>query len=297
MDEPLQEALLGLYQNLKGAFVGGSHRYVRGSIYLGLMEMRSKTRRMRVLLDASLGGNALGSLGGELVGQGLAVYAGADRRITLSAKGIRTAEQIKGVLDLDGLLSYMDNKWLSLFDEVGGAPNDKERLVLFALLAARSFSPETGANMTRKETFGAWTELLISSSAFLKERGFSQELELTAILSTSNVGPGLHPLRNFFRYTENLPRKTDGIYVASANVYYLGLLADGAIDKTKLAFLFRLVLEDRADFAMIGEIGDFCRDRAYDTAVKVLPLGHQSFASQEIDRLIVDALRECVLGA
>jgi hypothetical protein len=64
-----------------------------------------------------------------------------------------------------------------------------------------------------------------------------------------------------------------------------------------LAFLFGLVLEDRADLAMIGEIGDFCRDRAYDTAAKVLPLSQQSFASQENDRLIVEALRECVLGA
>ena len=244
MDEPLQDALLGLYQNLRGAFVGGRHKYVRGSIYFGPCGdafqdpthaglARCVTRRQRSGKPRPRTGR-----------RGLAVYAGADRRITLSAKGIRTAEQIKGVLELDGLLSYVDNKWLSLFDEVGGTLSDKERLVLFALLAARSFSPATGANMTRKDTFGAWTELLISSSAFLKERGFSQDLELVTALSTSNAGPGLHPLRNFFRYTENLPPKTDGIYLAKGNVYYLDLLRDGTIDKTKLTFLFKLVLAE-----------------------------------------------------
>ena len=259
--------------------------------------MRSKTRRMRVLLDASVEPSALGAVTRELIDQGLAIRAGADRRVTLSARGIWTAEQAKGILTVDGLLSYIDDKWLSCFDESSVPLSDKERLVLFALLAARGFSPEAGVNTNRRETFEAWIELLLSASAFLQGRGVIGDIGLKQALSSSGAAAGLPPLGKFFRYTENLPPKTDGIYVAKGNVYSLDVATARGVERAKLVFLFRLVFGDDADLGMVGEIHEFCRDRAYDIAVKVLPPGGPSYASQDIDRLMDGAIRECMLGA
>jgi len=297
MDAGIEAALLDLYENLRGVYVGSSHQYVGDSVFLGLMAMGSKTRRMRVLLDASVNASALGSPGSELVALGFADYAGADNRITLSAKGIWEAEQSKSILDSAGLLAYIDEKWFNCFAESKSAPNDKEKLILFTLLAARAFSAETGVKLSRKQTHRAWIELVLSASDFLKSHSIIKDFGIEEALRPASVGTGLTPVVKFFRYSEYLPKKTDGIFIAKQLNYYLDLDSEVAIDKGKLAYLFGLILEEKADFTTAEALGSYCRDRAYDIAVQVLPPNAPTFASLEFDRLVESALRELVLKA
>lgn len=297
MDSATEAALQDLYENLRGVYVGSGHKYVGGSVFLGLLAMGSKTRRMRVLLDAAVSASALGSSGSELVVLGLADHAGADHRITLSAKGIWEAEQSKSILDTAGLLTYIDEKWFNCFAESKSALTDKEKLILFTLLAARAFSAETGVRLSRKQTHRAWVELVLSASDFLRSYDIIGDIGTEEALRPASAGTGPPPVVKFFRHTDDLPKKTDGIYIAKQLNYYLDLESDGAIDKGRLARLFGLILEEKADFTTAEALGSFCRDRAYDIAVQVLPPNAPNFASLEFDQLLESSLRESVLKA
>jgi hypothetical protein len=297
MNSAAEAALLDLYENLRGVYVGSGHKYVGGSVFLGLLAMGSKTRRMRVLLDAAVSASALGSSGSELVALGLADHAGADHRITLSAKGIWEAEQSRSILDSAGLLAYIDEKWFNCFAESKSAPTDKEKLILFTLLAARAFSPETGVKLSRKQTHRAWIELVLSASDFLRSYDIIGDIGAEEALRPGSAGTGPPPVVKFFRHTDDLPKKTDGIFIAKQLNYYLDLDSEGVIDKGRLAHLFGVLLEEKADFTTAEAFGSFCRDRAYDIAVQVLPPNAPTFASLEFDRLVDSALRESVLKA
>ena len=296
MEDAPQRALLGLYDNLRGVYVGLGHKYVSNSVYLGLMALGSKTRRMRVLLDAALPTSALNGVDAQLVSLGLAEYAGADGRITLSSRGIWEAERAKEILDVPGLLDYIDAKWFNCFADTNAAPSDKEKVILFTLLSARSFSAGTGVQLGRKHTHEAWTDLVLAVSSHLAAQRVIQDTNAAEALRSLSIGAGLQPIVKFFRYSEYLPKKTDGVFVAKQLNYYLDLAVEDTLDAKKLSNLFRLVLSDRVDFTGIDTLVDFCRGRAYDIAVRVLPPSAHSYATLEFDRLVETAIRKAVLG-
>lgn len=296
-DPSLDAALQSLYENLRSVYISAGHDDPGGSVFLGLMAMGSKSRRMRVLLDAAVTARALGSAGADLVSAGLADYASADKRITLSSRGIWEAEQARGTLDSARLLTFIDDKWFDLFSESKSLPTDKEKLVLFTLLAGRAFSAGTAVDLSSKRAHGPWTELTLASEAFLRDRGIIKDDRVTEALRSEGAGAALPPVVKFYRYTENLPKKTEGLYAAKGNnKYYLDLDTDGAVDSSKITYLFKLVLGDQADFTLAEAITDYCRDKAYDIAIQVFPQSEPKFTSLDYDRLIEKALRDLVLA-
>lgn len=291
------DAVQSLYENLRSVYISAGHDDPGGSVFLGLMAMGSKSRRMRVLLDAAVPAQALGSAGADLVAAGLADYASADKRITLSSMGIWEAEQSKGTLDAPRLLAFIDEKWFDLFAESKSLPTDKEKLVLFTMLAGRAYSAGTAVDLSSKRAHKPWTELTLASEAFLRDRGIIEDGRVTEALRNEGAGAALPPVVKFYRYTENLPKKTEALYAAKGNnKYYLDLYADGAIEPAKISYLFRLVLGDQADFTLAEAVTDYCRDRAYDIAIRVYPQSEPNFASLDYDRLIERAMRDLVLA-
>jgi hypothetical protein len=296
VDPSMDAAIQSLYENLRSVYISAGHDAPNQSVFLGLMAMGSKSRRMRVLLDAAVPARALGSAGADLVAAGLADYASADKRITLSSLGIWEAEQARDTLDSDRLLAFIDEKWFDLFAESKSLPTDKEKLVLFTLLAGRTFSAGTAVDLSHKRAHGPWTAMTLASEAFLRDRGIIKDDHVTEALRNEGTGAALPPVVKFYRYTENLPKKTEGLYAAKGNnKYYLDLEPDAAVAQVQVSYLFKLVLGDQADFTLAEAITDFCRDRAYDIAIRVFPQSEPNFASLDYDRLIETALRNLVL--
>jgi|GEM_PF-5305684 len=290
-------ALLSMYDNLRSAFVGQEQKCIQGSIFLGLMAMGSKNRRMRVLLDGAVPVTALGAVSSELVRRGLAEQAAADGRLTLSSRGIWEAERVKGILDSDALLAYIDEKWFGCFHDIQSAVTDKEKLLLFALLSARAFSQPTGVNLHNTRAFEAWTEAVASASRFLGANALVADTGAEEMLHADGSRVSLQPLMKFFRYSEHLSKKTEGIFVAKNLNYFLDLEASDRLDEATVSYLFGLVLADKADFEMAARVFGHCRQRAYELAAKVRPAGSPSFATAKIDNLMENALRSVVLRA
>jgi len=288
-------ALLSMYDNLRSAYVAQKQKLVQGSVFLGLMAMGSKNKRMRVLLDAAVPASALGSVANELSRRGLAERAAADGRLTLSSRGIWEAEQTKGVLDPSALLAYIDEKWFRCFDDIQAAVTDKEKILLFVLLSARGFSSSTGVNLHITKAFEAWTDTVVSTSRFLFANGLTGDTGAEAELRTDGARGGLQPLVNFFRHSMYLPKKTEGIFVARNMNYFLDLESESRVEQSKLSYLFGLVLGGKADLAMADQVHAYCRERAYELAAKVRPAGSPSFASSQFDQLIEAALRSLAL--
>ena len=288
-------ALLGMYDNLRSSFTSQKQRLVHKSILLGLVAMGSKNKRMRVLLDAAVRSAALGSLSSELMRRGLVEQASLDGRIALSARGIWEAEQIRGILDLEVLLEYVDEKWFRCFVDIQDPVTDKERLLLFVLLSARAFSADTGVNLQSKVVFRAWTDSVVAAARFLIDHGVTGDAGAEAELLAGGARAGLQPLLGFWRYSADLPKKTEGIFVAKSLNYFLNLDATGKIEEATLAWLFALVLGDRVDFELADVVYRHCRERAYELAAKVRPAGSAGFATFEVDQTMEAALRRCAL--
>jgi hypothetical protein len=102
----------------------------------------------------------------------------------------------------------------------------------------------------------------------------------------------LVPIIHFFRYSEYLPKLTNGIYVARGNnSYYLNLFKNGKINEDDLAFLLNMIFGDKLDYILIENIYEFCNKISYDISPKVFDFPKHIFATPEYDFLIQKSLR------
>ena len=101
---------------------------------------------------------------------------------------------------------------------------------------------------------------------------------------------------HFIRHTDQLPRKTRGIYSASKkrdNKYYLDVSREGEIDQSRLSYLVWLTVGSQLKPEGIGEFNELCASIAYDHSVRLFEHEKHIFASPKFD----DVLRSSIIDS
>ncbi len=212
----------------------------------------------------------------------------------MSARGIWESENIGSKLDLTVLIDFIESKWFNCFVAANTSPNDKEKLILFTLLVARAYSEGTSVNLSKDKTHSAWRDLLVNTSDFLTSNSIISDVGVHEMFESSD-GTYLRPLMKFFRYSEYLPKKTGGTFIAKSLKYYLDLYKNTCIDSNSLTHLFGLVLKGHISYELTSKVADLCRTLAYDVSARVYEPGETSFASFEYDSIIENSLRDLAL--
>ena len=111
MEEQL-ELLIKLYEKLKNTFIRNHKSKVEKSIYFSLLNLGSKTKRMRILQKAAVPAMSLNNKHLELlINLNYVEYIDKKRDICLTSFGIWQSENILDVIDTKELLDFIDNKW------------------------------------------------------------------------------------------------------------------------------------------------------------------------------------------
>ena len=213
---------------------------------------------------------------------------------TITAKGIWEIEKDRGLLDEDGMLSFIDKNYFDLF-EAGKPLTEREKVIVFALLSARAFSEESSADMRKDDSVkDAWKDVMISSYNELKKLGVMDKLLLEDLMPQSGIE---HPASHLIRHTDSLPRKTMAIFTAGGrNRYYLDVTDEDAVSNDKLAYLFWLVLGSSATPDNVELIHQYCTKVAYDAGIYVYDMAEHKYSSPKYDAILRDGLATSIIN-
>lgn len=190
-----------------------------------------------------------------------------------------------GTIDFDRLLSYMD-KTVEEADTKELTTDNK--VVLATCIASRTFGPNAMVDLKKgDEIQNAWWDILVKVSIFMKEIGIISK-SFDEYVSKSSIESGVS-LK--FRHTENIPRRTKGIFAKNgSNGYYLDV-SDGNhnLDVEKLAYVIAAAFGSVLDDYNIRTVSKFII-RFYRENLTMI--AQESFVDEYADREKVDEVME-----
>jgi hypothetical protein len=203
-------------------------------------------------------------------------------------------EKDRETLDVGGLLDFIDSTYFDLFEKRKPL-TEREKVIIFSMLSARAFSEESSVDMRKDDSVkDAWKDVLISSYNKLRELGIINKLAPEELMIDCGIE---HPASHLIRHTDQLPRKTKAIYKAiGKNKYYLDVEDNGSVSVEKLAYLFWLVLGDKATPDNIDSIHEYCTKTAYDASIYVYDMAEHKYSSPRYDAIMRDGLVDSIMN-
>lgn len=210
----------------------------------------------------------------------------------ITAIGIWNYENAKNILSNDILLKEIDRKYFNTYNEIEKPLADRHKIILMAMIAARTFSENSPMNLKKSDyTMNTWEEIIKRSYELLNQLGVVSEMSDEQIFGK----PGNeHKVSNLIRHSDEIPKRTRGIYKTAESrdqKYYLTLFSSGKINTENLKLLCKQVFGERKlSHSEIDMICDFCNEIASTKSMYLFDLKVHVFHKPEFDNIIRDAL-------
>lgn len=167
-----------------------------------------------------------------------------DGQYTITAKGVWAIEEKYYGQNISDIIGELDSRFFSSESE---RINDKNKIILFATIAAHAFSENNGISYASgaekafinmmEESFELLYKLkrikISSFESIFKSKNSQKKDE--AVLTSS---------------IDSLPRSTYSLFMSKKNRYYVNLLNNQTIDKNELKCLLKIIFENIG----VGEI-------------------------------------------
>lgn len=231
----------------------------------------------------------------ELVNKKLIRATDSLNSYTITANGIWEIETRDSTLDLTGFLNHIDKKLFNVYMDSNKPLNDKQKVIIFSMIAARAFSDKSTVNLKKNDdTTNAWKEITDKSYHKLNDLGIISNLKIELNDSKSLYGNSKteRPVSNLYRHTDKLPKITKGIFKASGDQkYYLDISNDPDLLKERLKYLFEIVIgKTHVSYSEIDEMSNFCCEIANKDNIYVFdPIDH-IFSKSKYDEIVTDVL-------
>lgn len=286
-----------LYTKLKDVCVRTQQKKINGSIYLALFDASSKNKRMRVLIDSAVPSTTLTlSDLDRFMESNYIQYIDEYKNLVLTSKGIWEIEKNLNIINEDRLISFINKKLFDCFKSINQSLQDKEKVLLFVAISVRTFSKSSSVDLAKSERINSyWKDAVEKSHKFLYENKIISNDILKDLFSGKSGKTTLYPVIHCFRYSADIPKKTNGMYVADNSKYYLNIYQNDGIDISKLVFLFSLIFKEHINSELIKNIYEHCCTMSYEKSVEVFSLEEHPFASSTYDDLIYKALRTLIV--
>lgn len=263
------------------------------SLIFSLMKTTSNTR-FSILENSSLQDyRTPDSILSKLKSEGLIRDSSKIGRSVITAKGIHRIEKLKGILEEDTIVSHIDREYFDLPMKIGSL-SDKEKVILFSMVAIRAFSEDSTIDLKKGGTvLNAIQKLLEEAYDFLNKNRFIGNLDKSDLYGKRG---NEHPVSNLIRHTVDLPKKTRGVYKCEGQQrYFLDLYKGSSVEIDKLAYLFFLVFSKKAKIEIKSEIENFCNKIPYELSVYIFEMRNHKFAKPSFDKIISGSITEYFL--
>ncbi len=261
------------------------------SILLRMLEIKS-VDRFRLLREASLSKYQFPAEDiRNLLQEGLIRETDEENQYTLTAKGLLDYEKKTGTLVDEKIWEFIDKKYFDLYTESEKALNEKEKLVVLVMIAARAFSEKSCVDLKRGDVaLNHWEEIILSSYNLLKDLKIIIKMNENDVFGKEK---NLHKVYTFFKHRENIPKKTKGVYKTTGDQkYYLDVSNNrGKIDIGTLKMLFKKIVgHHRLSNSEIDKLFNYFNEVATTKNIYIFDVKEHIFYNPEYDNIIKDAL-------
>ncbi|MDD5181839.1 MAG: hypothetical protein PHC66_01555 [Candidatus Nanoarchaeia archaeon] len=212
---------------------------------------------------------------------------------TLTARGIYEEEKILGLLSESKIIDRLDEEFFNEFGEKSEKElTEKEKIVILAMVAARSFSIESPMDLARsKLTTDAWKDIIDASFNMLKKLKLISKLELDDLYGKPGKSGSESPVSALLRRCNVLPKKIKGLFKTPGNQkYYVELDKDQKIFTEELSFIFKRVFDDYSlSLKEREELYKFCNEISKKDYLIFNTVSHK-FSEPKYDDMIKEAL-------
>jgi len=212
-------------------------------------------------------------------------------KFAITAHGIFYIEERRGKINFNEVIDYIDSKFFNIFSSVDEKFDDKGKIIVFAMIAARAFSKESPVDLKRNDKASeAWLEILTESYDLLKSLGIIKEQTISKIFGEEGR-KGNEPAASYrFRRIERLQKRTKSILnAAGGQKYFLDLWDGKKLKMRDLQFLLKKIFEGSSlDSRMINNILNFFKEIAHTKDKYIFDIDKHIFTRFEYDSLIKD---------
>ena len=201
-------------------------------------------------------------------------------------------EKKNGILIEEKIWNFIDKKYFDLFSESKKELNDKEKLIVFVMIATRAFSKKSSIDLKKGDiALNKWEEIILSSYNLLKD------LKIIDKLNENNIfgaGKEFHKVYAFFKQAgRGIPKKTKGIYKISGDKMYCLDISNnaGKIEMDALRLLFNKIFgHHKLSTDEIDKLLNYFNDVASTKNIYIFDVKEHIFYNPEYDNIIKDAL-------
>lgn len=262
------------------------------SLLLPFFDMKSNAR-YRILSKAALETTSVsGTVIQELEEDGCVLPAEELDYFQITAKGIWTVETNEGILSIEELLKFLNLKYFT-FGNTSMKLKDKEKIIILLFLSLRAFSAEACIDLIQNDT-------VLLSLQEVANRCFKKLSDLECITNLEEEDifgkrGNEHPISNLIRHTDELPRKTKGMYSSlGMQKYFLDISDENGINSHKASYLISLLYDRKGNVTSLEELADFMECINRDYSLYVFSQSSSSFSSPIYNLPIRKAIEELI---
>jgi len=209
----------------------------------------------------------------------------------ITAKGIWEIEKLNNTINNNIIIEHIDSKFYT-FDTISRDIKDKEKVIILTFIACRAYSAKASINLNTddKKLLAYLEEILYKTFDLLLEYNlFKNYKKRSNLLGNSKT---LHPVINLIVHSEDLPKKTRGIFKAVPHVtkYYLDLYKNNEINTKGLGFLLWLIFQDKIDIELEDRILNYCYECNLEYGTKIYKHESLIFTKAEYDDVLKEAM-------
>lgn len=227
----------------------------------------------------------------SLQADGLIRMAEKPGKYVITVRGVWEIESKNGTINTDILLDRVDRKFFDLFKD-GGQLTEKEKVILLAMIAVRSFSAESALELKKGKTDLTRLQFLLEASyQLLIKYDQIRKLKRDDLFGAQG---NEHPVSNLIRHTDALLKKTRGIYktLGRQQKYYLDIYDGEHLSEEALMTLFGYIFGSTMSIELKYELSDFCLSNAYEQSAYLFDLNIHVFANPTYDEQFNEALEK-----
>jgi len=213
----------------------------------------------------------------------------------ITAKGVWEIEQDLETMNEEKLISYINAKYFTGKPSGSKSKNDledKEKIILLAMVASRAFSENSLADLKKSETVkNKWKEILENSYDVLYNLKQIKKSKESIFDQKGNE----HVASYIFRHNDKMVQKTRGIYEYKGKYqYFLNLFEDSEFHAEKLSYLFWKIFKGRIDSNSVDIISKYCNDISNKESIYLFDMKDHIFSMPIYDSYIRDSLLDSI---
>ena len=264
----------------------------KNSVLISLLKIKTLTPRQQILRESSKSPSdiPLEALK-TLLSEKLIQSSDEIDKYTITAKGIWTVEKEKEILNEESLMSFIDSEYFVIGEKTKPI-TDREKVILFGMIAARTFSNDSLIDLKQDNSQDTWMQIFDLSYEKLKALKIIKEAK-EELLGNSKTE---HNVVNLIRHNIYLTRKIKGLYHTTKKMqYYLDISDGDQISSQKLSYLFWQIFQGNLAKDSIDDVMTFCK-KISSMGIYVFNMNTHIFSMPKYDLVLEDCIKDSIIS-